>query len=291
MDFLMRIALMFPVAAIVFLSVTSTAAFALDPTSCRLEARESHDIGDARYTRSLVGMSEITRAREADTPEVEIKRAWDVAKIIAGFEPLTVSGFVDVIVSLSRIGAISPDAGREFMRGLLAEIDPIANQVSEMDVRPMRAYLKARYQLDVEDEIEQYKSFDVLDRRIRAARLCKERRFFLLLELAEQIGARHGARAARPRLEELGRRAGTLDGVGLTGIPMKWYGYDRLTVAAAGFGLIDHADAWLSVTQREAEHVTGSAFTSMVSRKFVETAMEDLPEYVADRRKHHLARE
>ena len=160
---------------------------------------------------------------------------------------------LDVIRRLDFAGL---DAGaRATFRHYLALLDPVSRQSSETATGHLANYLQAHsYVYDANGE-DRLKRLRALQDRLRRGSECFARRFFLRLELARDIGDRHGQTEVRPDLEELWRDAKTLRGAEIRGYPLRWSGYSMLTWEAARFRHFDLAEAWLAETRREADTV------------------------------------
>ena len=263
-------------------------ATAKNATDCRLDPPAYPGPNDGLFSKSLAEIGKIVDAKESRDEAGEVRVAREVAAEIAKLHPREATGLLYVVEDLRGIGGISCDAETEFARSLADNIDPVARQILEMDIHPMRAYLKAKDRVDItEGGGGRDERFIALDRRITAEGLCNERVFFLSLELAEHIGTSHMPEAACPRLEALIERAERLSGVGVNEIPMKWYDYHWLTATAVTLCLFDLALPMLERAQQEARVVLESTTASAEAKEFVEVAMENFVEFVAQ--EHHRA--
>jgi hypothetical protein len=114
-----------------------------------------------------------------------------------------------------------------------------------------------------------------------AADVCRERRFFLLLELSQHIGENYDQPLARKQLESLRREVGGLAGIGREASPMKWYALMRLTNAAVRVEAFGLAEKWLADTIVEAENLNNSDAVNAAVLEEVKQSMVNFPEYVA----------
>ena len=282
----MRIWLFAALICLAFLPVFPGGAFALNPTDCRIDPPPLLERRDSRIPEALAAVGKIVRAHEAGSTLVEVEVAREVAATIAKFDPHESAGLLYVIEDMRGIGAISHEASLRFARTLVNGIDPVARQKSEFDIHPLRTYLKALEWI-IDDNSENWiGKFDALEKQISSQSLCNERVFFLFLEIAEHLGAEYSPKTARPRLEILIARANDLAGVSVDELPMKWYGYQRLTAATVELCLFDLALPMLEKAKAEAKRVLNANTATAESKEWVTAAMENFAEYVADRHRN-----
>jgi len=70
-------------------------------------------------------------------------------------------------------------------------------------------------------------------------------------------------------------------GTSVTETPLKWYAYQSLTAVTVRLCLFDLALPMLERSQKEAKMVLSTPMASAETREWVEAAMENFPEYVA----------
>lgn len=211
------------------------------PTGCRINPQPHFDRLDGQVSNALTQVAEIVRAKERKDQVAEIKTAREVATSTAKLYPQDAIGFLYVIEDLRGIGGVSYEASLEFARTLTNEIDPTARQQSEMDIHPISAYLKALEWILTDNSENWNDKFKQLETSVSEQGLCIERIYFLHLAIAEHIGVNYTPEAARQRLQALIEKAERLSGTSVNEIPMKWYGYQRLTATAATLCLFDLA--------------------------------------------------
>jgi hypothetical protein len=187
---------------------------------------------------------------------------------------------LDLLHRLDR-GGFDRTAVDAIYRRFMELLDPVARQSSEIHTGHLANYLQAHYYVYGANGEDRLRRLRALQLRLRQGPECFERRFFLLLRLAHEIGEYHGRTVVRPDLEALWADAAALRGIGREGSPMKWAGYSLLTTEAVRFRQFDLAERWLDETMREAEAVKATPGVSAVTVDIVDTLMMGLPSLVA----------
>jgi hypothetical protein len=232
------------------------------------------------YGPALAALARLSDAREnGDANEVEAA-AQKLARIISRYSgSYNGRAMLDVVHRLD-LGGLE-EAAHVTFRHYLDLLDPVARQSSETHTGHLANYLQAHYYVYGANGEDWLKRLRVLQDRLRQGPECFERRFFLRLRLARDIGEHYGRTVVRPELEALWDDASALLGVGRRGSPMKWSGYSLLTSEAVRFRQFDLAEAWLAETIREAEAVRATLGVSAETVDIVDTLMMGLPAYVA----------
>lgn len=230
----------------------------LAPTVCRINPHPPIERASGQVSRALTQIAGIVDAHERSGHANEIASARDVGVFIAELNPQSIVGILNIIKELRIIGGISHKTSLSLIRILIDEIDPFVRQRSEIDIYPIRAYLKAMEWIISDNSENWIGRFEKIEESFNKAGICNERIFFLLSEIAEHIDVLYTPERARSRLEMLIERAQYLSGVGVNEIPLKWYAYQRLTAATVELCLFDLALPMLEKSQREAEEVLAS---------------------------------
>jgi len=239
--------LLFPIAL-------TNAAAAKTKILCRFTEPIEVSEKTPAFGPALSALARLSDARMTGDPVAVETIAKELAGILSRYSvPSHGRAMLDVIRRLDFAGM---DAGaRATFRHYLALLDPVSRQSSETATGHLANYLQAHsYVYDANGE-DRLKRLRVLQNRLRRGPECFARRFFLRLELARDIGDRHGKAETSPELEELWKDAKALRGVEFRGYPLRWSGYSMLTWEAARFRHFDLAEAWLAETIREADTV------------------------------------
>lgn len=266
--------------------LSPVSAFSLEPTGCRFSSH-AVDVTNATSVpaRALEHLAAMARAKDRGDGDSAIAEGRQASLEIATQMPRTVEIFLDVADRLSP-HVISDAAELALAQGLLEHLRPITGQALEIDTGILRAALKAHYRVHLLGT-DRLGALAGIRKRIEAADICPERRFFLLLEVARHVGAHYDQPLAVSRLKSLRLDAGRLAGVGRGGRPMKWLALKMLTTAAVDLGAFVLAETWLADTIREVERLEKSGVASPAILDSVTQAMVNLPEYVEGRRPGH----
>ena len=119
------------------------------------------------------------------------------------------------------------------------------------------------------------------ERGIRAARICRERKFFLRLRIAREFETRHARELATARIDGLARDARALRGTMYRGEPTGWLALYHLTYLAVDLTAFEKAETLLEEVSRQAEAMaTSGAFGAKKPEDF----LESLPMYFRQER-------
>jgi hypothetical protein len=263
----------------VFYAVTSALAFEVLPTGCRFAERNVRDSTQPRFGSALMAFARLSEALERDDRPGGKAAAQEVGRIIAAYRsPNHMWTMLDVAHRLDR-GGVDRETILSVYQSVLENLDPIARQTSESLDGHFSIYLLAhRYAFD-EDGADRYRRLKDLQKRIRNGPECFERRFFLLLSVAEEIGESHGRTFVRPELETLWKEAALLKGVGIDQSPMKWTALVELTIGAIESHHFDLAEPWLAKTIKEAEVVKATPGVSAETVDIVDGLMMSMPRH------------
>jgi hypothetical protein len=266
--------------------VYPASANSLGPTACRFSPDAVNATENLRAKApAMEYLAAMARARDRDDTGAEVEAARRAAREIATYPSRTVEVFLDVADSLSP-RVISREAHLALARGLSDHLHPIDGQAFETDTGVLRAYLKAHHQFQLLGT-GRFEQPAAIRERIKTARICRERRFFLLLEYARHTGENYYQPLARRRLGSLRHDVDGLAGIGREGLPMKWYALMRLTAAAVHVEAFGQAEKWLADTIREVERLDKSGTASAAVLEEVKQSMVNFPEYVASEHAAH----
>jgi len=119
------------------------------------------------------------------------------------------------------------------------------------------------------------------ERGIRAAGICRERKFFLRLRIAREFETRHARELATARIDELARDARALRGTMYRGEPTGWLALYHLTYLAVDLTAFEKAETLLEEVSRQAEAMAASG---AFGAKKPEDFLESLPMYFRQER-------
>jgi hypothetical protein len=179
------------------------------------------------------------------------------------------------------------DAGINVRRRVHDRLDPIARQSTIFDTSFLVARLKAAESLHRRSPNDLDAALTVISRLIRDADICEERRFFLLLEFANQTGKWSGYPKSNPEILDPAMRTKTLKGIGANHLPVKWFALSSLTVSAIDNARFDLAADFLDRTRHEAETLLADPDLGADSRREINFRMETLAPYFRQERIHY----
>ena len=258
----------------------SAPALGLEPTGCRFSKHVATSEGNvAAVAVAMTHLAEAARARTRDDLEQEREEAARAARAISDANPRLVEIILDIAVRLNP-EVLSSQAFDHLNGVLIARLEPVRDQIAEMDVDPTSAYLKAfrRFHTPTGNRLDRLDGFRA---RISRQDICPERRFFLLLELARHIGEEYSQPLARTQIEVLRRDVDKLAGISRWDLPIRWYALMRLTQIAVDLEAFEWAESWLADTVAEARALEAAGASAAVLEE-VRHVMDGLPEYVAD---------
>jgi hypothetical protein len=285
----MRITTLFIVAILIGCSGFYGPLHAQTPTGCQFLADGAGRSDKAGATApAMQYLAVMARAKDEGDIEGGSRAGRQAAQEIASYPSSTVEIFLDVADGLSPL-VISEDAHLALARALLDYLHPIASQTFESQTGILHAYLKAHYQLHLFSD-DRFDLLDDVEAKIMAADICRERRFFLLLELSRHVGENYDQPLARKKLVSLRRGAEYLKGISRENLPMKWYALMRLTYMAARIEAFDMVEEWLIDTILEEETLKNSGTANVAVLQEVKEMMLNLPEYIASQHTEYQKR-
>jgi hypothetical protein len=261
-------------------SHTGVGAFERVPTQCRFAETYGESPVDVSFGAALVQLARLSDAKMQGDQRRSQTAARDVARLIAGYPAgYRMRVMLDVVHRLD-LGGLDREAVQPLFRRFLEVLDPVARQSSETSTGHLSAYLQAHDYLYGAAGDNRYQRLKDLQKRIRNGPECFERRFFLLLRLAKEIGAFHGQTVVRPELEILWKEADSLKGIGIDQSPLKWTAFSLLTARAVEFQQFDLAEPWLAKTIEEAAAVKAAPGVAAETVDIVDSLMVSLPNHV-----------
>lgn len=253
-------------------------------SSCALSRAETSEPRRVGHRDALAGLSELAAAvhesNQSKARSLVLKVSTDIAAIHSAR---------DIRAMLKTTRALFDDEMGypmvlEVARGVLSSLDPISRQKTIVDTAFLRAYFKAVELAHERSPNALEASRDRIRQRIRNARICEARKFFLLLGHANFTEKWRGYPDVTAEISDLENRVETLTGISAQHLPIRWFARREMTLSAVDANRFDLAARYLQQTEREAADLLADANLDPRARKEVALLMETLAPYFRQER-------